>query len=104
MLESRPVQAYPAHGIITLCVRKTLNVGWQRYLWRFMGQLHWPCGSKHCPLAIQLCIGVHQPVTLELPGQLIRAAGVFRLSRKSGAIHCFQRGESHEKIIYQAPD
>ena len=32
--------------------------------------------TAHSHVAIQLCIGVHQPVTLELPGQLIRAAGV----------------------------
>lgn len=32
--------------------------------------------TAHSHVAIQLCIGVHQPVTLELPGQLIHAAGV----------------------------
>jgi AraC-like DNA-binding protein len=32
--------------------------------------------TAHSHVAIQLCIGVHQPVKLELPGQLIRAAGV----------------------------
>ena len=32
--------------------------------------------TAHSHVAIQLCIGVHQPVTLELPGQSIRAAGV----------------------------
>jgi len=29
--------------------------------------------TAHSHVAIQLCIGVHQPVTLELPGQSIRA-------------------------------
>ncbi|AZF37408.1 hypothetical protein C4J87_2405 [Pseudomonas sp. R1-43-08] len=32
--------------------------------------------TAHSHVAIQLCIGLDQPVTLELPGQSIRAAGV----------------------------
>ncbi|AZF21444.1 MULTISPECIES: AraC family transcriptional regulator [unclassified Pseudomonas] len=32
--------------------------------------------TAHSHVAIQLCIGLGQPVTLELPGQLVRAAGV----------------------------